>query len=44
MIEDGENGGYKAMFFGQGCEVECPVAKGLAVAVRGGVRIRENKW
>lgn len=39
IIENGENGGYEAGFFGQGREVECGVGKGLAIAVRAEVGI-----
>ena len=41
LIEE-DNGNYRAMFIGQGCEVECGVGKGLAVAARGGVGILPN--
>jgi len=39
VIEDVENGGFKARFTGQSFDVECGVGKGLAMAVRSEVPV-----
>ncbi len=39
LIDDTGDGRFKTRFVGRGCENECPVGKGLAVAVKGEVGI-----
>ncbi len=42
MIDYAKDRTYSASFIGQGCEVECGVGKGLAIAARGGVGLEKR--